>query len=246
VRGTAPLGPPDPATLHAGAEVDLGDGGPATVEAHRVASLTVGDTGVIVCDPFRFRDAPRPLTAPIGPGRYAVTVYSVGHGAPPRRTVAAAVLHLAPDAAVRWAPGLVAGQDPATLGAGEYFGFGVDAGVACFADAGAVTAMLASAGVVDLDAWRGLPGSMADRPALARQLLDAAEVTFDAYDESILAGLDGPGGSVPGFGLPGDGSEDNVVVFAAGFGDGAYPVWLGYDGAGRLVDVTADFLVLPR
>ncbi|GEM_PF-2788441 len=37
----------------------------------------------------------------------------------------------------------------------------------------------------------------------------------------------------------------NVVYFTSGFGDGLYPSYWGYDGAGDLACLVTDFEVLP-
>ena len=44
----------------------------------------------------------------------------------------------------------------------------------------------------------------------------------------------------------GEDGDLNVIVFSAGFGDGSYPVWLGFDNAGDVVCIATDFGVLEE
>ncbi len=41
-----------------------------------------------------------------------------------------------------------------------------------------------------------------------------------------------------------DSTHANVVAFASGFGDGAYPSYAGFDRDGRIVAVLTDFGIL--
>lgn len=80
-------------------------------------------------------------------------------------------------------------------------------------------------------------------------LVDAAAfelATDDDHEEEtenyLLSGDLGPDGPVTGT-LP---SGGEVVVVPAGFGDGSYPVFAGYDADGSLVAVHVDFQIAYR
>jgi hypothetical protein len=60
-----------------------------------------------------------------------------------------------------------------------------------------------------------------------------ADIIEDAYDD-----MDGWAHTLPG---PGDA---NLITVSSGWGDGAYPVWVGRDEAGELTCFVVDFLVL--
>ena len=108
------------------------------------------------------------------------------------------------------------------LAADEYFGFGVDAGTACFVDAEAVrTAMPdASDWYEDLfengndDCWFNLM----DDPSHIRE-------------------------GIANIGLPLGKNGENLILFHSGWGDGFYPVVGGYDRDGKLVNVHIDLMV---
>lgn len=108
------------------------------------------------------------------------------------------------------------------LAEGEYFGFGVDAGTACFVDA---VAMLH--GMPHDDTW-------------LEELFDneQPDCWFRMMDdpEHICSGL----ANVP---LPLSKTGNNLILIHSGWGDGFYPVVGGYDTDGVLVNVHIDFFV---
>ncbi|MEU1726265.1 DUF4241 domain-containing protein [Nonomuraea sp. NPDC005692] len=133
--------------------------------------------------------------------------------------VCAAVLVVQEAAVTRWEPALIPGQDPADLGEGEFFGFGVDGGMGCLFDA-----------------------SLLDHFAA---VLDDSDYNKAGWVE-LLCG-DGPDPLVSGtrtVTLSGPTGEPSLTAFESGFGDGAYPVWFGRDGSGGITAVVVDFLVL--
>ncbi|MET0418487.1 MAG: DUF4241 domain-containing protein [Actinoplanes sp.] len=79
-----------------------------------------------------------PFTATVPPGAYPVEL-AVLRG--PDTRVAAARLTVSDEPVRRWEPALLAGQDPATLAPGEFFGTGVDIGVLALTDATAMDAL---------------------------------------------------------------------------------------------------------
>lgn len=110
------------------------------------------------------------------------------------------------------------------LPAGEFYGFGVDAGTACFVDADAVAG--------------GMPESNLDWDEQVFQP-DAGGGWFDLMDDPdhIREGI----ANIP---LPRTPESANIVLCHSGWGDGVYPLVGGYDAGGNLVAVHIDFLVV--
>ncbi|OKJ09083.1 DUF4241 domain-containing protein [Kitasatospora sp. CB01950] len=140
-----PLAAPDVARLFTpGSRHDCGDGRTATVFALPEAELALPTGRLVACDPVAgLADENEPFLAAAPPGRYPVVlaVAEVGNAYGPGSSdtrIAAAMLRIADRPAVRWQPALSEGQDHGRLGAGDFFGYGVDAGTGCFLDASAV------------------------------------------------------------------------------------------------------------
>lgn len=105
----------------------------------------------------------------------------------------------------------------------EFFGFGVDAGTACFVDAKAILE-----GMPEPEEWySGL---------------------FENEDEnSWFNQMDNPDLIRPGLAnieLPHSKEENNLILFHSGWGDGYYPVIGGYNQQNKLVAVHIDFFVV--
>jgi hypothetical protein len=186
----------------------------------RSVTLTVEDAGHVVLPTGRLvaSDAfiidSLPFAEAVAPGRHAVSVLVADFTDGDRR-VAAAMVTVAPTEPVRWELALVAGQDPSTLGQDEFFGYGVDGGTGSF------TSPEATARLKDVGA-------------------------YETYSQTLMAAMD-PGGGVFPLTVAVDvdpGSGANVVAFSSGFGDGAYPSFVGRDGEGRLAVILTDFAVL--
>ncbi len=107
---------------------------------------------------------------------------------------------------------------------GEFYGFGVDAGTACFVDASAVEA--------------GMPSDGFEWDEKVFQPDDGGG-WFDRMDdpEEIRAGI-------ANLDLPETPEKANIVICHSGWGDGVYPLVGGYDADGQLVAVHIDFMVV--
>lgn len=146
-----PLAPPDVARLFtAGSRFALGDGGASTIVELPTEQLTLPTGRVCVCDPFMtWGDSGFPAT--VAPGTYPVEIAlaeitdpSLPEPQERHLRVAAARLRVAEGPAVAWEMALFANQDPAQLTEPDsYFGYGVDAGTACFVDAASLEPILA-------------------------------------------------------------------------------------------------------
>lgn len=122
--------------------------------------------------------------------------------------------------ALRWEPALVDGQELEHLGAEEYFGYPVDAGVGCFMDADAATAM-------------------AEREA---HHAENGDDDFNYYD-SVLAEEMGDDDIVDHYPL-GEGTANNLIIVRSGWGDGLYPSFWAVDDTGEPVALVTDFMTI--
>ena len=110
----------------------------------------------------------------------------------------------------------MAGQDPATLKPGEFFGYGVDSGTGCFASTEAVEVLLQG----DFDEY----GDKVHKGMFPSD--DVAD-----WKSSVDVTVDPATGT-------------NVIGFSSGFGDGAYPSWFGLDANGEPLVLLTDFGIL--
>lgn len=185
---------------------------------------------LVVCDPFASLEPDRNPHLKVRPGAYPVyiTVADVsveGDGSHLREAYATLVLSDEPELERRALQLLRDGEPPSAepLAPGEFFGFGVDAGTACFVDDGSVLT-----GMPAPDDWyegvfeHGSEHSWFDR------MDDPDDI------QSNLANVPLP--------LSQDGS--NIILIHSGWGDGFYPVVGGFGADGQLVRVYIDFGVI--
>jgi hypothetical protein len=197
----------------------FGSPGPAISFGEEVATR-VEDAGHVVLPTGRLVASDAfiidglPFTTSVPPGHHPVSVLRVDFAGADRR-VGAAMVRVAPEEPVRWQLALVEGQDPSVLGPGEFFGYGVDGGTGSFTS-----------------------------PEATDRLKDVA--AYKTYSDALMAGLNPGGGVFPlAFTVEVDpGSGANVVAFPSGFGDGAYPCFVGLDLQGRPVVFMTDFGIL--
>lgn len=210
-RPPSPLRPgPVERLFQAGTRLPITNQTAATVEVRDVGQLRMPTGQLVACDPAFLQwpeDSP-PFTVSVPPGSYPVTL-SVARWVdqPAHVRVAAARLAVSEEPVHSWHLALRPGEEPLTLGDGEFFGFGVDAGMACFVDAAATPAF--------------------------RALLEQDEdwQLFNGMDDDVTVSFD----------LPDAGA--NLIAFASGWGDGAYPTWIGRDASGEVVCFVADMLL---
>jgi len=121
-------------------------------------------------------------------------------------------------------PAIAGEQSEEVLNEGEFIGFSVDAGTACFVDAESL-----KEGMPDEDSWFD-------------DLFDCSEEKcwFELMDDPkhIREGI-------ANIELPTSKQNNNLILFHSGWGDGTYPVIGGYDASGNLIAVHIDFFVIP-
>ena len=119
---------------------------------------------------------------------------------------------------LKWEPALRPGEDPATLEADSFFGYGVDSGTGCFVDP---VGMKAIEAIMDKD-----------HAFFQTIITEMAKNRHTSWDWTNLV-VDPASGA-------------NLVVFSAGVGDGAYPCYFGRDAAGNVACLVTDFLLLDE
>lgn len=186
---------------------------------------------LVACDPFAFMEKTGNPAVAIPPGDYAVKVTladvsDASDGSHLREAYASLLIDEAAEEVVRriitpLPDGTAA--DPEIGEDGEFHGFPVDAGTACFVDGGALEACMP-----DENTWyEGLFEN--DKP----------ESWFARMDDPthIRDGL----ANIP---LPSARNGENIIIIHSGWGDGFYPVVGGFDASGRLVRIHIDFQVV--
>ncbi|MBQ1015515.1 DUF4241 domain-containing protein, partial [Micromonospora sp. M51] len=113
------------------------------IEVQPVGDIVLPTGRVVGCDPLVCPEA-EPFTVTVPPGRYPARAWVavvLREDAEVDRRVAALELVVSAEPTVRWEPAVAGDQDVATLGADDYFGYGVDAGVGTFADPSALAVL---------------------------------------------------------------------------------------------------------
>lgn len=192
--------------------------GPLTVRPISAGELVLPSGRIIATDPCYLTnlDETPPFVQRVAPGKYPVwlALARPANTSAASERVACMVLALSAAPAVHWVPALHPGERPADLRQGHFYGHTVDSGLACFVDAAAV----------------------AELPANAR---------LDLYHEQVVGRYEHAHWCTPAINAPLPGLETaNIIACSAGYGDGAYPSWWGYDETGALCALATDFFVL--
>jgi hypothetical protein len=202
--------PPNPATIARAFEVR--QLGALTFEVVRVGELEVPTGKIVACDPLVFPEEP-PFTRTIRPGRHRVEI-AIARVSPEDERCAAARLVVRDVPVARWEPAALEGDQ---LAPGDLPGYGVDAGLGCFMDAGCRQTLLAALRDVNENYYDDV---------LAREL-DRKRFTVDWT-------LHVPDASKP----------DNVAIFSSGWGDGIYTTYAGLDARDEVVCLVTDFQIV--
>lgn len=183
----------------------------------RIGELNLSSGRLILADPLIVSEHDKPVDLTLRPGRYPVDIAVADTGKGGHR-VALARLLLSDAPPVRWGMAVNVGEDVRTLKRDHVFSYGVDSGTGGFLDAGAV-------------AW------------MSALSAEKAEALNEAWIERGEA--QGPKLGLPyGFALAEEVGPGGVVMMSSGWGDGAYASWVGYDAAGKPVQVVTDFAVI--
>ena len=183
-----------------------------------LGKLNLPSGRVVALDPLVLAGDREGFTQSVPPGIYPVYVYWSEANDWGRRN-AFAELRFSEGAVATWQIAAGAKQDPATLKPGEYFCYGVDAGMGGFMSPEAYDAFTAF-----------IDSSAKSNP------------DFNVYDDVLAKPLEQTTPNRLMYVLPGQ-EDKNIAMFASGFGDGCYPSYFGMAADGTPVKLVTTFLV---
>jgi len=204
-------------------EVDMPQEGRQTIKikTYPIGNLSLPTGNLLACDLLIVPDERYSFKKRLNPGRYPVII-SVAEMRPSGdKRIACAKLSINERKTARWEIATINTID--TRGEAGRNTFGVDSGTSCFIDTKAAAAL---APLV----WK--KGFKKDRfEEFCDQVLAEMKMhTFDRHGLTSWANMqiDHKNGV-------------NVIVFASGWGDGAYASYWGYDAMGELTSLVTDF-----
>jgi hypothetical protein len=204
------------------------------MNSQELTEIHIGDvnlpTGkIIVADPF-FSLEQRPFSRTVEADKYPVYIYMTEIDTLHHR-VAYAKIKFRPEDASKWVLALtddLTNDELTDLGEDEFYGFPVESGLACFLDEETNTRFVAKMDELQeknpesnyyddvlSDEFREYSG----KNNFSRELGDWNDHRPDA------------------------GSDNNVIMFASGWGDGYYPAYWGLNENGDTIELVIDFLI---
>ncbi|MBE2317704.1 DUF4241 domain-containing protein [Solirubrobacter sp. CPCC 204708] len=189
------------------------DGRSLTLEQLKVGELAFPTGRVAFCDPLVGDGSLFVTVPPNAAGRASALAVRL---APDHVRVAALALELDPSPVSAWRMHVPEGV---TIEPGSIYGFGVDAGVACFADPTAIEALHARQA-----AYYDQPGPLSGPEPVVDDMY-GGEQALDVLLYEAEPGL-------------------RLAISQSGWGDGLYATYLGTDAEGRLVRLMISFDLL--
>jgi hypothetical protein len=114
--------------------------GTITLHQRKLGDLVLSTGQIVACDPLVYPET-KPFDVALSPGCYPVFVSEAWFASNHDRRIAYALLQLGVHEPVRWELAILAGQDISSLEEGQFFGYPVDAGIACFMDVDAAAGL---------------------------------------------------------------------------------------------------------
>lgn len=186
-----------------------------------IGHIAIPSGKVIACDGIVLEQGDTGFATAVPPGKYPVILTIARFASNGDERVACATIrfnHSDDAQPLKWEPALRPGEDPATLEADSFFGYGVDSGTGCFIDPKGMKAIEA---MIETD-----------QTFFETIITEMARHKHTTWDWANLV-VDPASGA-------------NLVVFSAGAGDGAYPCYFGRDAAGNVACLVTDFLLLDE
>lgn len=128
---------------------------------------------------------------------------------------------------VRFEEALLGNEDLEGVAAGEFFGFNVDAGLATIVDLEVARAYTAFA-----KAWAD---EHPDQNIYDDFFAEIFQRSYEEHPNHQRSGGDWINWTIPG-------TDFNLPMFQSGFGDGAYPVYFGYDANQQICQMVIQFI----
>ncbi len=204
------------------------------MSAQELVEIHIGDvnlpTGrIIASDPF-FVDSQRPFNRTVEPDKYPVYIHMAEIDKLHHR-IAYAKIKFRPEEATKWILALtddLTEEELNDLGADEFYGFPVESGLAGFMDE-----ETSSQFIQKMDTFEEAnPDANYYDEVLAEEFrLYSGKNNFSRelgdWNEHKIS----------------DDSDNNVVMFSSGWGDGYYPAYWGLNENGETIELVIDFLI---
>jgi hypothetical protein len=183
-----------------------------------LGELVLTSGKIVACDPSNLQWPAEivPFVGTAAVGRHPVTlsIMAVAGDQHVDQRVACAMIRFTTTKPATWRMAVLPGQDASRLGVGQFFGYGVDAGMGCFLDADAIPS------ASNLGAQQSFCDRMHGGPTANDEFQDWANIPVVR-----------PAGA-------------NLAVFGSGYGDGMYASYWGAGAAGELCCLVTDFAIL--
>jgi len=198
------------------------------VEIH-IGDVNLPTGKIIASDPF-FTAEQQPFARTVEPDKYPVYIYMAEIDKLHNR-IAYAKIKFRPETSTRWILALtddMTQEELDDLGEDEFYGFPVESGLAGFLDAETAEQFIARTEKLQETS----PDSNYYDDVLAAEFMEySGKNNFsrelgDWNDHRVS-----------------EDSDNNVVMFSAGWGDGYYPAYWGLNEAGDAVELVIDFLL---
>ncbi len=204
------------------------------MNAQELTEIHIGDvnlpTGkIIVADPF-FSLEQRPFARTVEPDKYPVFIFMAEIDKLHHR-IAYAKIKFRPEEASKWILALtddLTNDELTDLGEDEFYGFPVESGLACFLDEETNAVF-----VKKMD-------EMQERNPESNYYDDVLSEEFREY-----SGKNNFSRELGDWNdhHPDASSDNNIIMFASGWGDGYYPAYWGLNENGDTVELVIDFLI---
>lgn len=197
-----------------------------------IGTVSLPTGNIVVRDPLCYlapNAAPYMLT--VRPGAYPVDLsVIVPDESGDCARYAAARVRFSDHEPILYEEALVGNEDLSDVAEGEYFGFGVDAGLACFCDVETCEMFCTFR-----DRWQEKnPGGNIYDDYFAALM----EKNYQERPQYQRSGGDWLNWKIPG-------TDYNIPIFQSGFGDGAYPVYWGMDAERNICSLIVHFINIP-
>ncbi len=198
------------------------------VEIH-IGDITLPTGKIIVADPF-FSLEQRPFTRTVEPDKYPVFIYMSQIDTLHHR-IAYAKIKFRPEEASKWILAItddITKEELNDLSEDEFYGFPVESGLACFLDEETNTSFTAK-----MD-------ELQEKNPESNYYDDVLSEEFREY-----SGKNNFSRELGDWNdhHPDSDSDNNVIMFASGWGDGYYPAYWGLNEDGDTVELVIDFLI---
>lgn len=204
------------------------------MNAQELVEIHVGDvnlpTGkIIVSDPF-FSMEQLPFSRTVQPDKYPVYIYMAEIDELHHR-IAYAKIKFRPEEATKWILALtedLTKEELDELDEDEFYGFPVESGLACFLDQETNTAF-----VEKMD-------ELQEKNSEANYYDEVLAEEFKAYSGKNKFSRELGDWNDH---RPNKESDNNVIMFASGWGDGYFPTYWGLNEDGDTIELVIDFLI---